>query len=248
MIISNNRFGYLLLCFVILACGVVAFQSSSVVQGQDGEREEKLTSEVSDFLTMWLVEQDPEGTVKKHLSEQLMDESLIPAGWYSTRDYMQRFPDNYHGQAFPISNEIVVERTGEYLKKLLEEFQGVAVTTPTELSDVLAPFNSDTDPELWEILKERELTPVSHFGGLPIHTVNSGHWEDFSWIAPATLGYQWRLPGMVDELDSDMRGVLLRLRPPGEENSSLMCMFWADESSAKVGTWKCWGISPVLTE
>lgn len=214
------------------------------IQELPGPQEKKLKESVHKFLHQWLVNQNP-NKAAKYWSELITDESLIPAGAYSVKEYYDKFPrDSFEQRVYPISSKNIRLLVAKYLRDSLGEGE-YRWPGSRSIQDVLASLEDDLLDELFTEFIGK-LNP-RYFEDQKIIVYSVAKWKDFSWTASGTIGYR-RIEEQIEKHKLDMRGVIFGIRHSGLNKTIPFFMLWADESANRIGKWKSWGLNFILTE
>jgi hypothetical protein len=233
----------------VVAAGVIALAIPAAAGLQPSN--DRLGSAVKSFLTIWLVERNPEVAVKTHVSRTLNDERFVPAEWFGIDQYHAKFDDpaaRRDNSKWTITADEFAKRMTEYLKTITPPAPGrgaapSGATRQPILEELVPSFTvSDLDkvPDLKELIASHRPAnlPAARAIVYPVE-----RWADFSWTASGTVGFRGPLAERVRKTGVPLRGVVARLAS-AQKRPALLFMLWADESVGK-DDWKLWGLEPV---
>jgi hypothetical protein len=194
---------------------------------------------VGHFLDEWLVRGNPRAAVAAHLSLRLNDERLIPAEYYSPGEYakLMASPDR------PAINRTAAT---ERFERVMSRWSASRPQIASARSGALAPVDRGAQPELWEGLREFDITPAL-LSEVPALAYRLKDFSSYEWVSPVTVGYRTLVPEMISK-GLHVEGVISRIRVRDTSKAWMLFMFWANEGTNAREDWKLLGLAPVPTE
>ena len=108
--------------------------------------------------------------------------------------------------------------------------------------EVLQPVDAETAPELWDLLKSRDVSP-RYLRSVPALAYRLTRFESFEWIVPRTPAHRRAIPELIAG-GRQVEGVICRIVRPGDP-PALLFMFWVNEGVVERPAWRLLGLSAV---
>ena len=199
-----------------------------------------LATTVRAFIQRWLVDRATEDAVRSHLETAAYDERLIPAEFFDADDYklLSENPDK--------PRPIDVNEASRRFATLIPKWRQPDAPGVVSLDASLAGIGPDDVPELWQGLKELDVSPQI-LPGISALTYRLRGPDSYDWIASDTVGFSTVIPQMIAK-GRQVNGVVCRIRERGTPKPWMLFMFWSKEGAAGSTDWKLVSLTPVPTE